>query len=155
MPAEYVYRQAASLFFEKRSFSAGKGNRGIILHNMIVKDRGRKQFMLNFISISDALRSCYDKKGILVDVRSEEAYKNGHLPMAEHVPLEKILHGDYKPEKGMPVFLYCDTGAGSLLAARKLGETGVEAYSVAGGLNSYRGYLEKEEDKLWTMVFVE
>lgn len=110
--------------------------------------------MLNFISISDALRLCYDKKGILVDVRSEEDYRKGHLPMAEHVPLEKILQEDYRPENGMPIFLYCDTGAGSLLAAKKLGEEGLEAYSVAGGLTSYRGYLEKEEDKLWTMVFV-
>ena len=36
-----------------------------------------------------------------------------------------------------------------------MGEIGLEAYSVAGGPNSYRGYLEKEEDKLWNMMFEE
>ena len=139
--------------------------------------------MIAFISISDALRLCYDKKGILIDVRPEEEYRAGHLPMAENVPLERIQKGEYppeeKPEKGsteksdtetgrqpeerlkrqqeenLPLFLYCDTGVSSMLAARKLGEAGRKAYSVAGGLQSYWGYLEKEEDKLWTIVFVE
>lgn len=97
--------------------------------------------MLNFISVSDALRLCYDKKGILVDVRSEEDYRNGHLPMAEHVPLEKILQGGYRPENGMPVFLYCDTGAASLLAAKKLGEEGcgIKGSCGAGGLQTGGG----------------
>lgn len=131
--------------------------------------------MIAFISISDALRLCYDKKGILIDVRPEEEYRAGHLPMAENVPLERIQKGEYPPEEkpdtetgrrseerlkrqqeeNLPLFLYCDTGVSSMLAARKLGEAGRKAYSVAGGLQSYWGYLEKEEDKLWTMVFVE
>lgn len=110
--------------------------------------------MLNFISITDALQLCYAKKAILIDVRSEEEYKEGHLPMAENVPLDLILNEKYMPESDLPVFLYCDTGVSSLQAAKKLGERGVEAYSVAGGLSSYKGYLEKEEEKLWTMVFV-
>lgn len=110
--------------------------------------------MLNFISITDALQLCYAKKAILIDVRSEEEYKEGHLPMAENVPLDLILNEKYMPGSDLPVFLYCDTGASSLQAAKKLGEHGVEAYSVAGGLSSYKGYLEKEEEKLWTMVFV-
>ena len=111
--------------------------------------------MLNFISVSDAVRLCYDKKGILVDVRPEEEYRQGHLPMAENVPLERIIQGEYPPGKEKPLYLYCDTGASSLLAAKKLTESGVEAYSVAGGLSYYRGYLEKEEEKLWNMVYVD
>lgn len=111
--------------------------------------------MLNFISVSDAVRLCYDKKGILVDVRPEEEYRQGHLPMAENVPLERIMQGEYQPGKEKPLYMYCDTGASSLLAAKKLAESGVEAYSVAGGLSYYRGYLEKEEEKLWNMVYVD
>ena len=76
--------------------------------------------MLNFISVSDAVRLCYDKKGILVDVRPEEEYRQGHLPMAENVPLERIMQGEYQPGKEKPLYLYCDTGASSLLAAKKL-----------------------------------
>ena len=60
-------------------------------------------------------------------------------------------------EKGtnLPLFLYCDTGVSSMLAARKLSAEGRKAYSVAGGLTSYQGYLEKEEKELWTMVYVD
>ena len=108
--------------------------------------------MFDLISISDAMKSAYEQKGILIDVRSPEAYRNGHLPMAENVPLDDILEGKYHPAPGIPVFLYCDTGSSSMMAARKLDEDGIEAFSVAGGIRSYRGYLEKEKDELWTMV---
>lgn len=110
--------------------------------------------MLKFISITEALQLCYGKKVVLIDVRKAEEYKKGHLPMAENVPLDTIIKGDYMPAHDLPVLFYCDTGAGSLQAAKKMGERGVEAYSVAGGLSAYKGYLEKEEEKLWTMVFV-
>ena len=139
--------------------------------------------MIAFISISDALRLCYDKKGILIDVRPEEAYRAGHLPMAENVPLEQIQkrkdpatanageesgrmtekeperqakgRAERLQEEELPLFFYCDTGVSSMLAARILSEEGRKAYSVAGGLASYRGYLEKEEKELWTMVYVD
>ena len=109
--------------------------------------------MFDLISISDAMKLTYEQKGILIDVRSPEAYRNGHLPMAENVPLDDILAENYHPSFREPVFLYCDTGSSSMMAARKLDEAGIKAYSVAGGIRLYRGYLEKEKDALWTMVF--
>ena len=108
--------------------------------------------MFELITISDALKRSYASEGILIDVRSEEAYRKGHLPMAVHVSLEDILEGRYRPEGKKLVFLYCDTGLHSMLAARKLDEEGVQAYTVSGGLRLYRGYLEKEKNDLWTMV---
>lgn len=108
--------------------------------------------MFNLISISDAMKLTYEQKGILIDVRAEEAYRKGHLPMAENVPLDDILEEKHKFDLKVPVFLYCYTGSSSMMAARKLDEDGIRAYSVAGGIHSYRGYLEKEKDELWTMV---
>lgn len=108
--------------------------------------------MFDLISISDVMKLTYEQKGILIDVRSPEAYRNGHLPMAENVPLDDILDEKCRFDSKLPVFLYCDTGSSSMMAARKLDEDGIKAYSVAGGIHSYRGYLEKEKDELWTMV---
>ena len=109
--------------------------------------------MFDLISISDAMKRTYEQKGILIDVRSPESYRRGHLPMAENVPLEDIMEGKYQPTVDLPIFLYCDTGSSSMLAARKLDEEGKKTFSVAGGIRSYRGYLEKEKDALWTMVY--
>ncbi|MDY6046619.1 MAG: rhodanese-like domain-containing protein, partial [Anaerobutyricum sp.] len=76
--------------------------------------------MFDLISISDAMKLTYEQKGILIDVRSPEAYRNGHLPMAENVPLDDILDEKYRFDSQLPVFLYCDTGSSSMMAARKL-----------------------------------
>lgn len=114
--------------------------------------------MFDLISISEAIKQSYASKGLLVDVRSEEAFKKGHLPMAVNIPFEDILEekidieNDFNVEKEQPVFVYCDTGSTSILAARKLDSMGIHAYNVVGGIMFYKGYLEKEKNDLWTMV---
>ena len=109
--------------------------------------------MFDLISISEAIKRSYDSEGLLVDVRSEEVFKKGHLPMAVNLPFEEIMdekfdieaiEKDFNIEKEQPVFLYCDTGSTSMLAAKKL--------DSVGGIMFYKGYLEKEKNDLWTMV---
>lgn len=160
--------------------------------------------MFELISISEAIKRSYESEGVLVDVRSEEDFRKGHLPMAVNIPFEEIMQmegksdlekfyeerfnvpkvGSYEErsdfqkesidvqkfnrqksniekvnsekdsniEKERAVFLYCDTGSTSMLAAKKLGSMGIHAYSVVGGILFYKGYLEKEKNDLWTMV---
>ena len=81
--------------------------------------------------------------------------------MAVNLPFEEIMNEkfdieaiekDFNIEKEQPVFLYCDTGSTSMLAAKKLDSVGIHAYSVVGGIMFYKGYLEKEKNDLWTMV---
>ena len=99
--------------------------------------------MFDLISISEAIKQSYASKGLLVDVRSEEAFKKGHLPMAVNIPFTDIMkekfdiEADFNVEKEQPVFVYCDTGS---------------TYNVVGGIMFYKGYLEKEKNDLWTMV---
>ena len=101
--------------------------------------------MFDLISISEAIKRSYDSEGLLVDVRSEEVFMN------EKFDIEAI-EKDFNIEKEQPVFLYCDTGSTSMLAAKKLDSVGIHAYSVVGGIMFYKGYLEKEKNDLWTMV---
>ena len=108
--------------------------------------------MFDLISISEAIKQSYASKGLLVDVRSEEAFKKGHLPMAVNIPFTDIMKEKFDIEKEQPVFVYCDTGSTSILAARKLDSMGIHAYNVVGGIMFYKGYLEKEKNDLWTMV---
>lgn len=120
--------------------------------------------MFELISLSEAMKRSYESEGVLVDVRSEEEFRKGHLPMAVNIPFEEImkmqgkvdLEQFYEEKFNVPkertIFLYCDTGSTSMLAAKKLGSMGIHAYSVVGGILFYKGYLEKEKNDLWTMV---
>lgn len=130
------------------------GKRFIIAYNNS-KQRKEDNEMFEFISITDALKRCYEKKAILIDVRSGGAFREGHLPMAENVPLEDIIDEKFLPETDLPLIFYCDTGSSSMIAAKKMNEKGKKTYTVSGGISFYKGYLEKEEKELWTMVYVE
>ena len=78
--------------------------------------------------------------------------------MAVNIPFTDIMkekfdiEADFNVEKEQPVFVYCDTGSTSILAARKLDSMGIHAYNIVGGIMFYKGYLEKEKNDLWTMV---
>ena len=129
--------------------------------HILIQRKEEVSIMFDLISISEAIKRSYDSEGLLVDVRSEEVFKKGHLPMAVNLPFEEIMNEkfdieaiekDFNIEKEQPVFLYCDTGSTSILAARKLDSMGIHAYNVVGGIMFYKGYLEKEKNDLWTMV---
>ena len=54
--------------------------------------------MFDLISISEAIKRSYDSEGLLVDVRSEEVFKKGHLPMAVNLPFEEIMNEKFDIE---------------------------------------------------------
>lgn len=41
--------------------------------------------MFENISVKQALKLAYEKKAVIIDIRGEEEYRRGHLPMAEQV----------------------------------------------------------------------
>lgn len=105
------------------------------------------------IAVKDAIEMVYEEKALLFDVRDEESYNQGHLPMSEWLNLEKVQKKEIILEKDIPVVLYCEHGSVSLMVARWLAKQGYTAYSIVGGYAFYQGYIEKqrEEDSIWTM----
>ncbi len=75
---------------------------------------------------------------VLLDVRTPEEFCAGHIPGSVNWPLERISLYD----GGEPVFAYCRSGARSARACSLLEQMGYEAVNL-GGLNDYRGNLEK------------
>lgn len=105
------------------------------------------------IAVKDAISMVYEEKALLFDVRDEESYNQGHLPMAERLDLEKLQKKEVVLEKDIPIILYCEHGSVSLRVARWLAEQGHIVYSIVGGYTFYQGYIEKqrEKDSIWTM----
>lgn len=80
--------------------------------------------------------------GVLVDVREESEWANGHLPNAVYIGrgvLERDIETKY-PDKAVTLVLYCGGGFRSALAADMLQKMGYQdVYSLDGG---YRGWVD-------------
>ena len=93
----------------------------------------------------EEVKRCMDagEKFLLVDVREDNEWANGHLPRAVHMG-RGIIERDIEmavPDTGTKMILYCGGGFRSALAAdnlQKMGYTNV--LSMDGGI---RGWREK------------
>ncbi|HET6946030.1 MAG TPA: molybdopterin-synthase adenylyltransferase MoeB, partial [Gaiellaceae bacterium] len=78
---------------------------------------------------------------LLVDVREQDEWSEGHLPGAIHVPrgfLESRIEGA-APDRSQPVVLYCQSGNRSAFAAKTLEEMGYEnVASLSGGFTDWK-----------------
>ncbi|MHB8470265.1 MAG: molybdopterin-synthase adenylyltransferase MoeB [Gaiellaceae bacterium] len=78
---------------------------------------------------------------LLVDVREQDEWDEGHLPGAVHVPrgnLESRIERE-APDRSRPVILYCAGGSRSAFAAKTLQELGYEhVTSLAGGYTDWK-----------------
>ncbi|MGZ4398334.1 MAG: molybdopterin-synthase adenylyltransferase MoeB [Gaiellaceae bacterium] len=78
---------------------------------------------------------------LVVDVREQEEWDEGHLPGAVHIPrghLESRIER-LAPDRGRPIILYCAAGNRSAFAAKTLQELGYERVaSLAGGYTDWK-----------------
>lgn len=74
----------------------------------------------------------------LVDIRDAAAYSYGHVPGAEHLPLEQLKANLPQLEEGKRLLLCCEDGSLSREEAAKLTASGYCAASFAPG---YSGWL--------------
>ena len=76
---------------------------------------------------------------VLLDVRTPEEFRTGHVPGAVNLPLDRLAEGNLPQDR--PVFAYCLSGARSAQACAWLKRRGYEAVNL-GGIGGYRGVLE-------------
>ena len=77
---------------------------------------------------------------VLIDVRSEEEYGQGHIPGSINIPLndiERVLQEC--PEKDTPIFVHCLTGSRSGQAFSFLKRSGYTKVENIGGIAGYQG----------------
>lgn len=81
---------------------------------------------------------------LLLDVRTPQEYREGHVPGSINLPLQEIEGaGRVIPDKETPVFLYCRSGARSGEATRFLEQMGYSKVKNIGGIISYHGKVER------------
>jgi rhodanese-related sulfurtransferase len=82
-----------------------------------------------------------EREPVIVDVREQEEWDEGHIPGAVHIPrghLESRIERA-APDSSRPVLVYCSAGNRSAFAAKTLGELGYdEVTSLAGGFTDWK-----------------
>lgn len=81
---------------------------------------------------------------LLVDVRNPSEYNGGHIPGSINFAMSRILQEAEEafPDKGQPIFVYCQSGARSGRAGKLLDLMGYETVVDLGGIAGYTGPRE-------------
>lgn len=90
------------------------------------------------ISPSEFEEKVQDEPGVVIDVRTDEEYNNGHLAITNHQ--FNLLDGEFENQlvnlnKNETYYLYCRTGNRSGQAARLMKDKGFENVYNVGGFN--------------------
>lgn len=80
---------------------------------------------------------------VLLDVRTPDEYRQGHIPGSKNVPLQSISKvTGMIDNKSTPIFVHCLSGARSRQAAAILKQMGYTNVKNIGGISAYTGKVE-------------
>ena len=86
-----------------------------------------------------------DDGHIIVDVRRQDEYDEGHIPGALLIPNESITdkQPDELPDLNHIILVYCRSGRRSKEASQKLADMGYTNVYEFGGINTWTGEVVK------------
>lgn len=88
-----------------------------------------------------ALQLINHKNALILDVREEKEYNDGHLLNAKLIPLGKLHEriGEIERHRDLPIVVVCRSGQRSASACSTLGKQGfAHAYNLAGGVIAWQ-----------------
>lgn len=79
---------------------------------------------------------------VIIDVRSPWEFEMEHIPGAQNIPLEEVMHkvNEFKTLQN-PIVLYCRSGARSGMAAGILAQNGIAQVYNGGGMGDIQSLL--------------
>lgn len=81
---------------------------------------------------------------VLLDVRTPDEYRQGHIPGSKNVPLQSISKvTGMIDNKSTTIFVHCLSGARSRQAAAILKQMGYTNVKNIGGISAYAGKVER------------
>ena len=86
----------------------------------------------------------YTNGAVLLDVRTPQEYREGHIPGSKNVPLQQLDKiSSVADNKNVPLFEYCYSGGISRQAASMLQHMGYTNVQNIGGITAYQGKVER------------
>ena len=94
--------------------------------------------------INQGVKEFNQREGaILLDVRTSQEYRDGHIPGSKNLPLQAIdKAADLVENKDTVLYVYCYSGGRSRQAAGILQHMGYSNVNNIGGIAAYRGKVE-------------
>ena len=94
--------------------------------------------------INEGVKEYRETNGaVLIDVRTPEEYREGHIPESMNIPLQSINKVTrIIDDKSTPIFVHCLSGARSRQATNILKQLGYTNVKNIGGISSYKGKIE-------------
>lgn len=78
---------------------------------------------------------------VLIDLREEEEYREGHIPGAVNIVFVGVNETEIPYSKDIRLIFYCDRGNSSLLLGRYYSRLGYQIINIYGGFRAYRGEI--------------
>ena len=96
------------------------------------------------LGVKEYKRRRLSGKAVLLDVRTEEEYSEGHIPGSINISLQDIDKVTSVIEnKDRPIYVHCQSGIRSSQARDRLRELGYTNIKNIGGFAEYSGKVEK------------
>ena len=109
------------------------------LKKMFKRNRNTDESNIDYENAKTILKN--DKNAMLIDVRSPQEYKEGHLDGSINFPLYDLERNSKKllENKQNTIILYCQSGSRSNKALEILKEQGcTSVYQIEGGLDNMK-----------------
>lgn len=93
------------------------------------------------VSPVDATRLINHEDAVLLDIREDKEYREGHILNARHIPLGMLDSRlkELEKFKGKPIIAYCRSGQRSARACSVLRKHGFESvYNLGGGILAWQ-----------------
>ncbi|MFW5643960.1 MAG: rhodanese-like domain-containing protein [Alkalispirochaeta sp.] len=95
-------------------------------------------------SLEEAIAGAGDSGDLLlIDVRTPEEFRSGHIPTAINIDHRRIAEGAAEIDRDQRIVLYCRSGSRSRSAYRTLREMGFTDVVDFGGIIHWKGEIER------------
>ena len=104
------------------------------------------EVIIKHVSMNDIVQIMEENENyIILDVRTQAEYNQGHIPNAICIPNETIDENvvNKLPDKNQMILVYCRSGNRSRQAAEKLKKLGYTNLIEFGGIIDWKGKIER------------
>lgn len=110
---------------------------------MSFMSRGDSKGLVSYDELQQMLN--HKENLVVLDVRTQEEFANGHIPGALLLPYDEIelKAAEILPEKNKDIIVYCRSGRRSAIAKNSLEALGYTSVRDFGGMNRWQGSVEE------------
>ena len=89
------------------------------------------------VTAAHTAQALADGSATVIDVREDYEWDAGRIAGTTHIALERLAAQAESIDSSRPVIFHCRLGVRSLMAAQAFRRAGVDAWSMAGGIQAW------------------